>query len=587
MISITELIRKEINLSCTEVYGFSDVSYDIGVPDNKNFGDYSVNVAMKLASRVKKTPLETAQDIVNDIYKRELQFDFDGTKYSIFSTIEIVRPGFINFRLSNRFLLLNLFEIKQRANLYGSSNLGAGKNTVVEYSEPNPNKPMHIGHVRNNFIGSSLAAILKFLGYNVVKVNYINDWGTHICKSMLMYKKFGNNALPDIKPDHFVGKFYAMYEAEAENHPELAEELAQMFQKLEKMDPETLELWKKITDWVYDGWKQTYLDQGVSFDDWFYQHNYKDSGKEVVKIAEEKGIASKDETGAVIAHLEQYGIPDKVLLRSDGTSIYSTQDLQLALDNFEKYNFDKRLYVVDMRQSDYFKQIFKILQLLGFDWASRLFHVAYGMVTLPEGQMSSRKGLVVNADDVFAKLVELEGAEITKSIKRPSSIDDTVRKVAQAAFRYGMLRVDPKQDITFSYEQVTKFEGSTGPYLLYTFARCFSVLEKGGKEIKTAKFDNEWLTSDLEIGHKEQSLIRKLVHFSEVVQKSADQLAPHHVANYALELAQEFNSFYGDTPILDAESSGIRSFRLLVTDCSAQVLKNTLALLGIDVVEKM
>jgi arginyl-tRNA synthetase len=358
-----------------------------------------------------------------------------------------------------------------------------------------------------------------------------------------------------------------------------------MFKEMERGKKETLDLWRKITGWAYEGWKETYENENVSFDVCEYQSNYTKMGKDIIDYAVEKGIAEKDDSGAVIARLEKYGIPDKVLLRSDGTPIYITQDIQLAKDNFEKYNFEKRIYVVDKRQSDYFKQLFKLFELLGFKWADRLYHLAYGWVSLPEGAMSSRAGTVVNADDVFEKIFELEQEEVKNSLKEVTNLEETSKKIALAAYRYGMLRIDPKQDIVFDINDVTRFEGNTGPYLMYTYARAMSIVEKSGIEASSLESNIE-LFENIKMEEKEISLLRFMCTFSETVSLSADTMSPHLIANFLYDFAQKFNSFYSEVPVLNAKED-LRFFRLVLVYCSAQVIKNGLKLLGINVVEKM
>lgn len=581
---IRKLISENVKNAAKSSLGKDIETVSVERPDKEGFGDYSTNVAMVIAKQEHKNPMVIAKQMVDELNSYDITFPDDSLTYPVFEKIEAVKPGFINFHLSPSFLKFNMSKVMGENDSYGHSESGKNKNIIVEFSQPNPNKPMHIGHARNNFLGSSLSEIFKFAGYNVIRTNYMNDWGTHICKSMLMYQKYGDNREPDKKPDHFIGDFYIKYEQEIEANPELEKELSAMFIKLEAGDLETVNLWKKIVGWAYEGWEKTYKDENVEFDVWMYQNNYRESGKEIVKLALEKGVAEKDETGAVIARLEKYGLPDKVLLRRDGTSVYATQDTQLAKDSFEKYNFDKRLYVVDNRQSDYFKQLFKIIELLGFEWANRLCHVGYGVVSLPEGGMSSRSGIVVNADTVYSNILELEAAEISTSIKNVENEEDTIKKVALAALRYSILKVDPRQDIVFRYDQVTKFEGNTGPYLLYTYARSRSVLEKGAFEVGKFNFQ---LVLDLSLNDKEKLVLRKLQEFPEVVVEAVERMAPHLIANYLYDLAQKFNSFYGEVTILDAKDPDIRSFRLDLTDCVGQVLKNGLKLLGIGVVEKM
>ncbi|MFZ2664185.1 MAG: arginine--tRNA ligase [Patescibacteria group bacterium] len=586
MSDISKLIKENIKKAVKSLYGIEIEDAHSEHPENESFGDYASSVSLSISKDLKRIPIEVAEEISHELSSYKLNFESDGSYYSIFSSIKAAQPGFVNFKLSQEWLKQQLVEVFNKSSKYGSNDMGKDKTIIVEYSQPNPNKPMHIGHSRNNFIGSSLSEIFKFCNYHVIKMNYMDDWGTHICKSMLMYKKYKNGEEPTTKSDHYVGDLYIMYEKEHESNPKsLEKELSEMFRKLEDYDPETIELWKKIVNWVYEGWKATYQSENVTFDVWTYQSEHTKGGKEIVNLAVEKGVAERDETGAVIARLEKYGIPDKVLLRSDGTSIYITQDTQLAKDNFEKYRFDKRFYVVDCRQSGYFIQLFKILDLLGFEWAKRLYHVAYGTVSLPDGSMSSRLGNVVNADEVFQKLVDLEEDEARNSLKDISNLKETSKKVALAAYRYGMLKVDSKQDIVFDYSKVTKFEGNTGPYLMYSYARAKSLLEKAGIGDEEMDF-NLKLFGDTELVEKETSILRSIYQFPEVVLESADNFMPHVIANYLYDLAQRFNSFYADTPVLNAKEE-TKEFRLALVKGFSQVIKNGLSLLGIDVVEKM
>lgn len=586
MSAVSVLLTEKIKEIVKKTQGIEVEDLVLEHPTNEKFGDFATSIAMSLAKKVEKDPWEIAQEIAGELKGANLSFESLGDPYPIFSSIEAVKPGFVNLKLSEEWLKEQVAKVLEDGDEYGSSNIGQSKNVIIEYSQPNPNKPMHIGHARNNFLGSSLAEIYKFVGYNVTKMNYMNDWGTHICKSMLMYQKYGNNEEPNKKSDHFVGDFYIMYEKEHEKNSEsLEKELAELFKKMESGDVKTLEIWKKITEWAYKGWEDTYKDENASFDTWVYQSNYTKAGKEIVDLAIEKGIAKKDKSGAVIAKLEKYGMPDKVMLRSDGTPIYITQDTQLAKDNYEKFNFDKRIYVVDSRQSDYFKQLFKVLELLGFEWANKLYHLAYGWVSLPEGAMSSRTGAVVNADDVFKKLTDLEKDEVKNSMKEVVSLEETSRKVALASFRYGILKIDPKQDIVFDYAKVTKFEGNTGPYLMYTYARAKSILEKAGVGEKDMEFSLK-MYENIKMTDKELALVKAVYKFPEVVIEATNAFAPHIIANYLYEIAQRFNSFYADTPVLNAKDE-VRGFREGLVKCLSMVMKNGLGLLGINVVERM
>jgi len=584
---IKKITEELISNATHKLYGLETLNIEVDVPENESFGDYSTNISFGIAKTLDRIPFQVAVELAQEVLSENPKIEFEGDTYSIFEKIEPHAPGFINFTLSDKFLFHNTLDINLVDNSYGSANFGKGKKIIVEYSQPNTNKPLHIGHARNNFIGSSLSKILSYCGYEVIKTNYVGDIGIHICKSMLMYMKHGGTALPDKKSDHYVGDFYTMYELEHEKNPEIEKEAQELLRRWEAGDKEVKAVWEKMNSWVYEGWKKTYSDQKVEFDVWEYESEKIDVGKEIALLALEKGLAEKDGTGAIIARLEKYGLPDKVLLRSDGTSVYSTKELQLAKESYDKYKFDKRLYVVDVRQADYFKQLFKIIELLGFDWSEKLVHIAYGMVSLPQGKMSSRAGLVVNSDDVLEDLVSLEEEEIRNSIKMPKIVRETAERVALAAFKYGMLKVDPKQDVVFNYEQVTKFEGNTGPYLLYTYARAGSVLEKAGFEIGGRKFKYDTIPKEFSLHVKERALASVLVHFPEYVAKSAEDYSPNQIANYAFEVARKFNSFYGELPILDAPSESAKKFRLFLSHATMVVLKQALDLLGIEVVEKM
>ncbi|OGC49986.1 arginine--tRNA ligase [candidate division WWE3 bacterium RIFCSPHIGHO2_01_FULL_40_23] len=593
---LVKIIRKavtEAGISCPD-------KINLEHPADEKWGDYSTNVAMVIAKDLKQSPLEIANKISYRLQGLVPTLIIKHNEYSLFSVVETVKPGFINFRISEKWLQDNVHNLSKTDYDYRVREIGMDKTILVEYSQPNPNKPQHIGHARNNFLGNSISRILRFLGFKVLETNYINDWGLHICKSMLMYKKYGAGKKPDKKADHFVGDFYIMFETEVEKDPRLLEEAKELFRKLEAGDGETVKIWKKIVNWAYEGWEKTYNDQGIKFDLVQKQSDIVEKGKEIANLALKKGLAEKDETGAIIAKLEKYGIPDKVLLRSDGTSIYSTQDLELAKESFEKYGLYKRLYVVDHRQDDYFRQIFKILEIFDFPWAGNLYHVSYGEVRLPEGAMSSRIGLVINADDVLERLLELEKEEVEKREELESSgqmkesegksakfkkvqesenadKNEVIREVALAAFKYPMLKVASKQDIVFDYSYVTKFEGDTGPYLQYTHARACSVLRKAGVKAKTGGGDLSYKPVADEL-----KVMRALYKFSEVVIAAGEGFSPSLVCGYLFDLAQKFNSFYNVLSIINAKDALAKNFRLSLTLAVSKVLKDGLFLLGID-----
>ncbi len=579
---ISNIIKEKIRDAVKKVYSIELEDFTVEHPNIESWGDYATNVALILAKIVKQSPMEIAKNLSYELDSIELKLSVDNGQpptIKLIEKTEYVAPGFINFILSEDWLYYVLSQISVQEANYGSCDIGGKKTVLVEFSQPNSNKPQHIGHARNNFLGSSLANILEFTGHKVIRSNYVGDIGVHICKSMLMYMKHGHGTSPDKKSDHFVGDYYIMFEREVQSNPELEKEAQALLIKLENSDPEVTALWNKMNNWVYEGWAQTYADQKITFDIWEYESESMHIGKEIAEEAVSKGLAERQADGSIIARLAQYGLPDKILLRADGTTVYSTKDLQLAKNGYEKYLFYKRLYVVDERQGDYFKQIFKILELMGFSWAKDLHHVSYGYVKLPEGNMSSRKGLVVNADDVFAELISLEDQVVSSSI---ANRDLVLREVALSAFKYTLLKYDVQSTVVFDSKDVTRFVGNTGPYLLYTQARANSILEKSGQVFgDIPKNYSETLDP------KELALLRMLYRFPEVVLRTSEEYAPNLLCNYLFDLSQRFNTFYNDVPILSAKSENEKTFRLLLTRSVKTVLNNGLRLLGIPAPAKM
>lgn len=579
---ISDTIKENIRSVVKKVYSVDVENFTVEHPNIETWGDYATNVALILAKIVKQNPMEIAKTLSYELENTSFEIparDNTTTPTKFIEKVEFVNPGFINFTLSESWLHYVLGEIIAQGENYGSCEIGGKKTVLVEFSQPNSNKPQHIGHARNNFLGASLSNFLEFVGYKVIRSNYVGDIGVHICKSMLMYMKHGNGMKPDKKSDHFVGDFYIMFEHEVQTNPDLEKEAQELLVKLENGDKEVTALWKMMNTWVYEGWAQTYADQKITFDIWEYESESMHIGKEMAEEAVSKGLAERQGDGSIIARLEQYGLPDKILLRSDGTTVYSTKDLQLAKNGYEKYKFFKRLYVVDERQGDYFKQIFKLLALLNFPWAKDLHHVSYGYVKLPEGNMSSRKGLVVNADDVFAELINLEDQVVSNTIENRELV---LRDVALSAFKYTLLKYDVQSTIVFDSKDVTRFVGNTGPYLLYTQARAHSILEKSGTKIVGL------LSSYPEnLDDKELALLRSLYRFPEVVLRTAEEYAPNLMCNYLFDLAQRFNTFYNDVPILSASSAEEKEFRLLLTKSVQIVMCNGLRLLGIPAPAKM
>ncbi|HJX05659.1 MAG TPA: arginine--tRNA ligase, partial [Candidatus Nanoarchaeia archaeon] len=462
---------------------------------------------------------------------------------------------------------------------YGSWPLRKEK-VMVEYPAPNTNKPLHLGHVRNMLLGNSICNILAFAGYQAIPVDLVNDRGVHICKSMLAYQKWGKNKQPDKKSDHFVGDFYVMYSKKEKEHPELEKEIQEMLRKWEAGDKEIFELWNKMRKWALDGFKQTYALFDVYHKKVYYESEIYQHGKEIILDGLKRGVFSKDEKGAIVADLEKDGLGKKVLLREDGTGIYITQDLYLAKVKFDDYKMDKSVYIVGNEQKYHFQVLFKLLEMLGFPFAKNCYHLAYGMIYLPEGRMKSREGTVVDADN----LVEEMNAVAEKEIKKRHKLDKKElgkrkRIISMGALKFFILKYDPMKDFTYNPEESISFEGETGPYVQYAHARICSIFKK------VKKFEPEKIkpvfSHDLEF-----KLIKILSDFKNVVREAAENYKPSLVARYALELAQAFNEFYHECPVLKAEKKVMES-RLALIFCVKQVLKNALDLLGIKAPEEM
>jgi len=531
------------------------------VPPDLSLGDYAFPCFF-LAKEKKQDPVKIAKELGKKIKSTKL-----------ISKIEVKGP-YLNFFIDKvafaKHVLTEKPEITKK------------KGTImIEFSQPNTNKPQHLGHIRNDLLGMSLSKVLEWVGYKVIKVNLINDRGIHICKSMLAYQKWGKNQEPDIKTDHFVGKFYVMYSKEAKLHPELEEEAKELLKKWEADDKEILELWKKMTNWCVKGFEQTYKDLGIEFDKVYYESQVYKGGKEIILDAFEKGIFEKDKTGAVIARLEP-DLPNKVLLRADGTSLYITQDINLAIQKFKDYKLDKSVYVVGSEQELYFKQLFAILDMLGHYGVEKCYHLSYGMVYLPEGKMKSREGTVVDADDIIKEVKDLARQELKKRYKdiTEEELDKRTEQIGLGALKFMMLKIDPKRDMNYDPEESISFEGETGPYLQYSHARICSILRKNESEI-AKNIDFSLLNKKVEI-----TLINKLFMYKQVVQDAAEQYKPSLIARYLLDLTQLFNEFYHSCPVLKAEEK-LKQARLLLIDKTKDIIKDGLLLLCIEAPEKM
>ena len=452
---------------------------------------------------------------------------------------------------------------------------------MVEFCSPNTNKPLHLGHLRNMFIGQSISNIYEFLGHNVKRTCLVNDRGIHISKSMLAYKKFGKGKKPDKKPDKFVGDFYVKYNQAAKQNPSIEQEAKELLQKWEQGDKQTIKLWKTMNSWVYKGFGQTYEELEVKFDKFYYESQMYKKGRDIVMKGLKKGIFKKED-GAIIAELEKYKLPNKVLIRADGTSLYMTQDLYLAEKKFSDYSIKKSIYVVGNEQNLHFKQLFKILQLLDFKWAKGCYHLNYGMVYLPEGRMKSREGTIVDADDIIAEIRNLANKEIKKRHKKitKKELEKRSKAIGDGALRFFILKIDPYKDMVYNPEESISFEGETGPYVQYTHARISSILRKH-KSKKKQKVNYAILEEKIE-----QNLVRQLSLFPDAVKQTTAHYKPSLLCRYLIELAQLFNEFYHKHQVLKAESE-LRQARIALILATKQVIKNGLNLLAIPAPEQM
>lgn len=511
--------------------------------------------------------------------------------------------GFLNLSISAAFWLDMLRHIEENEN-YGMTPVSDDAELVmVEYSSPNTNKPLHLGHVRNNLLGFSLAEILKANGKRVVKTNIVNDRGIHICKSMLAWQKWGDGITPEKagkKGDHLIGDFYVLFDKhykdelaqlkaqgmsdeEAEAASTLMQEARELLRRWEKGDEEVRNLWKMMNEWVYAGFDETYKRLGVDFDKIYYESDTYLEGKDLVLGGLEKGIMYRKEDGSVWADLTPDGLDHKLLLRSDGTSVYMTQDIGTAKLRFQDYPIDKMIYVVGNEQNYHFQVLALLLDKLGFRWGKDLTHFSYGMVELPNGKMKSREGTVVDADDLMDTMIEnavAASADRFKDIPADEA-KEISRKVGLGALKYFLLKVDPRKNILFNPEESIDFNGNTGPFLQYTYARIRSVCRRAEEELKSCSF------ADAKPNEKEQVLIQKIADFPAVVAEAGRNYSPAVIANYCYDLAKEYNQFYHDYPILKEEDAATRCLRLNLSQLTARTLKQGVALLGMEMPERM
>ncbi len=537
------------------------------VPPQKELGDYAFPCFI-LSKKLKKNPVEIALEISNKLKETKNITKFQPT------------GPYINFFINKTSLANQIIPpiLKEKEN-YGKTK---GKQTVViESPGPNTNKPLHLGHLRNIVLGISLTNLQKAIGNKVIPVDIINDRGIHIAKSVLAYQKYGKKKQPNKKSDHFVGDFYVRYSKEVKKHPKLEEQAYEILKKYEQEDPTTLKLFKKMNNWATKGFQETFHRIGLNQRKAYHESDHYKKGKSIIKENLKKNIFTKDEKNNTIINLEKEGYGEKVVLREDGTSLYITQDLYLAVKRYNDYKMHKMIYIVGSEQIYHFKVLFTILEKLGYKFVKNYYHFPYGMISLPGGRLKSREGTTVDADNLLDNLHDLAAKEIKQRNRKikGSKLDKRAEKIAQSAIKFFLLKYDPLKDFTFNPKESLSFEGETGPYIQYTSARINSILKKYKKNIKLNSLDN--------LQEKEETtIITILSKYQETIEKAANEYKPITISHYLIELAQAFNTFYHAHQILKTEPK-IMNSRLTLIKAVKQVLDNGLQLLGIEPVEEM
>jgi arginyl-tRNA synthetase len=535
----------------------------VETPPSDEIGDYALPCFF-LAKKMRKSPASIAEELKHKLAGEALVAKTEAVSgyLNIFIDKTVLSEKVLRSALSEEFGKVR----KQR-------------NVTIEYLSPNTNKPLHLGHLRNIAIGKSLASILSFCGNQVSKVSINNDRGVHICKSMLAYQRFGDGVTPEKinrKPDHFVGDFYVLFNEKAKQDETLPDQAQALLKRWESGDPATRELWSKMNRWAFQGFEETYRLFGVKFDKEYYESRIFEHGKEIILDGCKAGAFCRKENGAIAANLEDLKLGEKILLRSDGTSVYIVQDLYLAKLKYDDFKYDLSIYVVGNEQEYHFKVLIAILKKLGSELADKIYHLSYGMVELPEGKMKSREGTVVDADDLIHETKEISRKEIEKRYDLSEvELEERSLSIALAAITYQLLKTDTSKNITFNPKEAIKFEGDTGPYLLYSYARAASILRKSGGH-------GEYQIP--EPGPYEIKFIKKLSMFPEAVGKAYEKLSPSPVANYAFEFAQVFNEFYHHCPVLKSEH---KDFRLAMVKAFCLTIKQCLHLMGVSAIEEM
>lgn len=593
IMSLQELLSEPIQNAAEQLFQISMERVEFQSTKKDFEGDITM-VVFPLVKQIKGNPVEIGTKIGEYLVENVAEV----TKFNVVA-------GFLNLVISDKYYLEYFNSIKNNEKFGFVAPTEGEKAVMVEYSSPNTNKPLHLGHVRNNLLGYSVAEIIKASGKKVYKTQIINDRGIHICKSMLAWQKFGNGQTPastGLKGDKLVGNFYVEFdkaykveiaalmaqgktEEEAKKQAPLILEAQQMLLDWENGKPEVIELWKTMNQWVYDGFAVTYNNLGVDFDSYYYESNTYLLGKDVVEEGLSSGVFFRKEDRSVWIDLTADGLDEKIVLRSDGTSVYMTQDIGTAIQRVRDFSdIGGMVYTVGNEQDYHFKVLFLILKKLGYDWSQHLFHLSYGMVELPTGKMKSREGTVVDADDLMEEMTAT-AQQISEDLGKLDGYSEDEKAslyttIGLGALKYYMLKVDPKKQMMFNPEESVDFNGNTGPFIQYTYARIQSILRK-------ATFDYSSASALTELHEKEKELIKQVQLFPEVIQSAAENHSPALVANYTYDLVKEFNSFYQNVSILGEDNLDKKVFRVQLSNSVSNVIKNAFGLLGISVPERM
>ena len=595
MQNLNEILKQHIVQAAHELYNVSLDTVELQQTKKEFVGDVTL-VVFPLLRHIKANPVQLGEQIGEYLKVRlpELVTDYNVIK------------GFLNLVIADSYYLNFLSEIKDNSQ-FGLATPNSKEAILVEYSSPNTNKPLHLGHIRNNLLGYSVAEILKAAGHKVYKTQIINDRGIHICKSMVAWQRFGNGETPEstgLKGDKLVGNYYVAFDkaykaeiqelAEQGKTKEEAEKQAPIFVAAQEMlreweagKPEVIELWKQMNGWVYDGFAVTYKNLGVDFDSYYYESNTYLLGKDIVELGLQKGVFFKKDDGSVWCDLTADGLDEKLVLRADGTSVYITQDMGTATQRVSDYPDVKGMvYTVGNEQDYHFKVLFLILKKLGYDWASHLYHLSYGMVDLPSGKMKSREGTVVDADDLIAEM-EQTAKEISQELGKLDGYTEAQKEalyhtIGLGALKYYILKVDPKKRILFDPKESIDFQGNTGPFIQYTYARIQSILRKYAEigSTSTAAMPDS-------LHEKEKNLLKSITLFPTIVQDAADNYSPAVIANYVYDLVKDFNSFYQNVSILGEEDLSKRHFRVALSKKIGEIIASALKMLGIQVTDRM